>query len=707
MFPFQKYLSAAPMLSGLLLALFPLTALSADTWGTKPLGKAIEEPDAGPPPIKQKLESRFRAYPVEGQPTLFFQQGKAQCLLIIPDEATLVEKRAATLLKSSLEKMTGGTFPICLEAEVAVQKADDGTAMLRDSDSRSWRHALWIGNTKYAVENGLRTSHLQPEGYQIVTRGPWLFIQGRDMAPNQVAVQGTYFAAASLLERHFGFRWLWPGEAGTIVPQSKRVELPPIHEQDEPALPKRTIRNMAVNDRAGVGLEILKINASDYRNTLDLCATWLANQRTGSSISLAYGHAYDRWYDEFGAEHPEWFALQPNGSRQQNPVRARLCKSNPAVAHQAALQVLADYARNPNLDCASISPNDGGPNNWFCMCEECRKLDPENGPPVTLLFARDGKRFEQVYPSLTNRFVTFYNRIAEEVVKTRPDARMGAYAYSAYRDVPLGITLHPSIVVGFVGLVYDNDTQRKQDLARWDGWCSHASRLLLRPNAFHAGDALPMIYPHRLAADVKHCYQTGMIAADFDSLVGNWAAEGLNYYVLAKLLWDPALDVEAIIKDYCENGFGPAAEPVSRYFKAMEEASTEVAKQDSARIEAQLREEERDFEEKPSARNKRMTAFQVAYFNVFTPDLIASLRDLLHQADEKASGDKALLARIALLKTGIDYAELYQRTLATADNIKEKQALLAWYRRMSQEEPMAINSVYRLWKTSKDFRSLK
>lgn len=703
----HHYHSTIPLLSGLLLALSPATAPGADKWDTTPLGKAIEEPVAGPPPIRQKLQSRFQAYPTEGEPLVLFQQGEARCLLVIPDAATAIEKKAAALLKSSLEKMTGGSFVVAIEAEVRVHKEIDGSATLRDSDNRTWPHAIWIGNTQYATSLALQPSHLAPEGYQIVTRGPWLFIQGRDMTPGQIAVQGTYFAAASLLERHLGCRWLWPGETGTITPKSERVVLQPIHEQDEPALPKRTIRNMALNDRAEVGLEILRAKASDYQNTLDLCATWLSNQRTGSSVNLAYGHAYDRWYDEFGATHPEWFALQPNGSRQQHPVRARLCKSNPEVAHQAALQVLADYARNPFLDCASISPNDGGPNNWFCMCEECRKLDPENGPAVTLLFARDGKRFEQLYPSLTNRVVTFYNRIAEEVVKTRPEARMGAYAYSAYRDVPLGVTLHPSITMGFVGLVYDSDTQRRQDLARWDGWCHHASQLLLRPNAFHAGEALPMAYPHRLAADIRHCYQSGMIAADFDSLIGHWATQGINYYVLAKLLWDPSLEVDTIIQDYCVSGFGPAAASVARYFADLETATTRVASQDTDKIEAQLRAEERDFEEAPAGRPRRKTPFQAAYFNVFTPELIASLRDLLRQADDEASGDRTILARIAVLKAGLDYTELYRDILDSTENARERRTLLAWYRRMFADQPMAINAAHQLWRTSKDFRNLK
>lgn len=695
------------LLGGFGILAAPSLAYPSNNWGTTPLGPALEDHTSGSLPIKQALESKFRQFSPQGDTITIFAKDQAQCLIVVPTQATSVEKRAAKLLQSSLEEMTGSEFQICSEANVILEQEEGTNPHLIDQNGRAWPHAIWLGRTEYSAKKNLNVDSLKPEGYQIVTRGPWLFIMGRDSSPSISAVQGTYFGAASLLERHLGFRWLWPGDVGTVTPKSRNVVLTPIHEQDEPAIPKRTIRNMAANDRAQVGLEILQADVQEYQKTLDLNAAWLANQKTGSSMTLNYGHAYSDWYERFGTEHPDWFALQPNGSRKQGPIRPRLCKSNFGVAHEAALQVIDDYARNPNLDCASISPNDGGPQNWFCMCEDCRKLDPKNGISVALLFEKDGKRFEEIYPSLTNRFVTFYNRIAEEVVKTLPNAKMGAYAYSSYRDAPQGIQVHPAVIIGFVGLVYDNESQRNLDLARWDAWCRHASHLILRPNAFHTGDALPLVYPHRLADDVRHCYQTGMIAADFDSLIGNWASDGLNYYVLSKILWDPSLDVDGIIKDYCQSGFGPAADLIARYFSELERATDRVAQQDISKIESQLREEERDLEPNLTLKNRDKTPFQIAYFEVFNPALIASLRDILHQAHEKADGNQEIVARIDFLKKGLDYVDIYHRTLEAADSTNAKRDLLAWYRDTFQKQPLSINTPHRLWKTAKYFQSVK
>ncbi|HWL52852.1 MAG TPA: DUF4838 domain-containing protein [Chthoniobacteraceae bacterium] len=694
-------------LPGLLLAGLLLTGTASpaasEKWGTVALGKAVgREAKPGPPRVRQKLETRFRKRPAEGKPTVLFREGEAQALLVVPKSASRAEMMAAELLRTTLGEMTGATFTVVRESET--RRAGEP---IIDDAGRSWAQAIWIGQTAQAAKEGLSADDLKPEGYRLATRGPWLFVLGRDLTENGLRVNGTYFGAANLLERHLGVRWLWPGKLGSVIPKREEVALPPLDEQDEPALAQRTIRNMAVNDLSKVGLALLHGEADDYRNTLDLNATWLRNQGSGSSVRLRYGHAYGDWYERYAKTHPDWFALQPNGSRQQHPSRVRLCKSNPEVAHEAARRVLAAYAENPGLDSVSISPNDGGSHNWFCMCGECRKLDPPDGEKVTLLFARDGKRFEQSYPSLTNRFVTFYNRIAEEVAETLPHARLGAYAYSAYRDPPLGIRLHPSIVLGFVGLNYINDEQRRHDLERWDGWAAQASTLILRPNAFHSGDALPLVYPHRLGEDVKHCYQTGMVAADFDALIGNWSTQGLNYYVLAKLLWDPSAEVDAIVADYCRHGFGPAAETIARYFATLEEATRRVAQEGRVGAEEQLREEEADSETPLSGKKRRATLFHNAYFSVFTPAFLASLRDLLQEADGEARGDETVRARIAFLRIGLDYAELYRRAIHNGGDPGAKQELLDWHRDTFRRQPLAVNSVHRLWRSSATFRGLK
>lgn len=52
----------------------------------------------------------------------------------------------------------------------------------------------------------------------------------------------------------------------------------------------------------------------------------------------------------------------------------------------------------------------------------------------------------------------------------------------------------------------------------------------------------------------------------------NYLCTGLNFYTRAKLAWDVQTDPEALLKDFCDRFFGPAAEPMRRYYEGLEAA---------------------------------------------------------------------------------------------------------------------------------------
>ena len=678
----------------------------ANEWGLKPLGPVIEVKDKGAPPVKQELKSLRQKFPTEGAPLTLFKDGTPKALLVLPESPTKTEQAAADLFRETLRKMTGANFPVLTEEKIRVE---NNTVV--DTQGRAWESVLWIGNTKQAAAKGITAEDLRPEGYRLKSDGGWLFILGNDNGKSLRDLNGTVFAATTLLEDYLGVRWLWPGDEGTVIPKQQTVTLPALNEQNEPALAQRIIRNagLEITDRHKVGLKLLGDSEKEveiFLESLRKQGEWLRRQQCGSSLQLSYRHAFGGWYEKYGKEHPDWFALQPSGSRAQKTDRPRLCKANPEVAKQRAREIIEQYKANPNLDSASLSPNDGSGEDHFCMCEECRKLDPPNGNLVELMFSRDGKRFYEKYPALSDRLATFYNRIAEEVAKTLPDATLGAYAYSYYRDAPLGVTLHPSIIIGFVGLTYFNEEMRQSDLKEWNGWSRKASRLLLRPNLLIAGAALPAVYVNRLGEDIRHCYQTGMTLADFDSLVGHWSTQGLNYYVLAKLLWNPAADVDALVKDYCEKGFGTAAEPIREYFLMLEKTTLQVASPKREADKGELREEERDIPAIADPRRREQLAFESAYFTAFTPEVVGQLRGLLKKATD-ATEDAEVHARIAFLALGLDYLDLFQATLESTDNKQAKKNLLDWYRKTFHEHPHALGLVFHLFRTGASFRGIQ
>jgi hypothetical protein len=121
------------------------------------------------------------------------------------------------------------------------------------------------------------------------------------------------------------------------------------------------------------------------------------------------------WFDS----HPEYFALI-DGERQPR----QLCTSNTDVINLYARKAIDYFFKNPQAQFFSMSPED---NYDFCECDACRALDVREG-------------------SLTDRFMVFFNAVAEKVTAVYPDKKVAFYAYLNYIEPPVQINPHPAVV---------------------------------------------------------------------------------------------------------------------------------------------------------------------------------------------------------------------------------------------------------------------
>jgi hypothetical protein len=547
--------------------------------------------------------------------------------LYVRRKPTDAAARASQELKLYLERITGATVPVVTEGK---DKAPGGLAIL-------------VGDSDRARSLGFDSTKLKPEQIRIKSGEGWLVVIGCDRGPTGFELAGTQWAAYELLER-LGVRWLWPGPLGEVVPSKPDLVMPDLDVDYTPPIIQRKIRDIEYHERVQAGLDKLGLTREQFEAVHADGPAWFRRQRLGTQGEYNYGHAFGHWWDAFHVQHPDWFALQPSGTRDQGNIgdRARLCVSNPEVTAQVAAEACAKLASHPGLICASISPNDGG-RATFCLCEKCRALDPPEAPPIQVWHPTQ-KDF--TIPSLTDRYVWFYNHVAEIVAAKFPDRYLGAYAYSAYRLPPVREKLHPKVFIGFVGLSYLNEDARQRDLASWDAWSKMAQRFFLRPNLLGGGQGFPALYPHRMVADLKHCFETGMTVTDFDCCYQHWALQGLNYYVLARFLWDPSIDVDAVIDDYCRTGWGPAAEPVKQYFAVLEQLVDRVAA------------------DRTDAGRKEAPELLARYY---TDEVLASCQALLDQARELGKENSGAKQRVEFLQTGLSYTRLNRdRVIALA-----------------------------------------
>ena len=86
---------------------------------------------------------------------------------------------------------------------------------------------------------------------------------------------------------------------------------------------------------------------------------------------------------------------------------------------------------------------------------------------------------------------------------------------------------------------------------------------------------MPIGIMHKIAEDIKH-----VRSLDMDGFLpgvglysgSDWAFNTINFYIYGKAMWNPNLDVDATIKDFCKYYYGPAAELMEKFWLLMEQS---------------------------------------------------------------------------------------------------------------------------------------
>lgn len=302
-----------------------------------------------------------------------------------------------------------------------------------------------------------------------------------------------------------------------------------------------------------------------------LQALWERRNRFNTPIVYG-GHAMGEILPpaKYAAPHPEYYALV-KGKRPSDPKTfdgkhgRQPCTTNPDV-----IRITVEYCRrmfreHPEYEAVSISANDG---RGFCECDNCRRLDtgavmndkedPEMG--------RGG-----VVPVISDRMITFANQVGEQVAKTNPGKKVLTFAYGQYRRPPERVKANDSVIVAYTMRASTFWDKKAEELATSESaaW----NRFAVNSGVYEYFTQtnfpdMPRLFPELLQRSVRRLHEQGSRFYQPQSGDG-YAINGLNQYLLARLLWDPSAEASAIQRDYVEKGFGKAAPAVSRYFRRL------------------------------------------------------------------------------------------------------------------------------------------
>lgn len=393
---------------------------------------------------------------------------------------------------------------------------------------------------------------------------------------DSVAPKGTLYGVYDYLKNDCGVRFLFPGPQGEVIPvKPVPLKIRGINRASAPAFEQRLLATGSWLETDEALVKSLNRDPEHDQRLLRWHRVWMLRNRLHTKRVVDANHAFTQWWERYGAEHPTWFAQHRNGKRDliTKPHLVKLCTSNPEVVSATAERGLEKVAANPWMRTISASPNDSALTG-MCMCPNCRKLDAADALPFTL---RD-RQGSYSYPSLTDRHVVFWNQVALELSKKRPDLMVAGYAYGSHHTPPIKAKPLPNVMIGFVqhaGAYWDFDAF-KEERDYFNGWAKTRATMLWRPNILQMGHGIPSNYLVRLGHDLQYVNQRGAMYAAYDILIPNWGTMGHTYYVLAELLWDVDKPLNDILKEYLAAAYGPGQDKMREYYQELGSITDEL-----------------------------------------------------------------------------------------------------------------------------------
>ena len=525
-------------------------------------------------------DAKKNASELRAAPLILVDKGASLAPIIVVKDAPAFTRRAADELAAYIEKV-GGAKPAVIEG-------------LPDPLPE---RAIWVGFQPKLKEFFPQADFefKYPEEILIVANERHLAILGRDRwDPQHPVVKGrfdqpikdwqqefgTVNAVYTFIQDYLDVRWLWPGETGEDIIRKEKIAFAPFEYRYHPQIRLRS--------------GILRLSAPTDGRGVSHSTDWVRLQRMQlDSANIAYrlnaavgGHGFGDWWERFHVSHPEYFALQPDGTRSGFPGRPgteKICQSNPAVWDQWLDDVAKQLELDPTRTQFNASFNDSN-TSGHCTCEKCIAWDVPEAKKRTLGW----EGFSQDYVALSDRDVMFANILARKLRQRYPDKDyyVSILGYGPTRPAPLKNKPDDNVLMvhcsnWFAGLE-DSDREScdgEKTTQQFADWATTGVKIFYRPNLPGQGglyQMLPDVPFGRAMETFRYVAEHNCTGIYFDTIHECWATQGPLYYLLAHLAWNPYQDGYAILDDYYRRGFGPAARQLKAYWTLLEETRNRI-----------------------------------------------------------------------------------------------------------------------------------
>lgn len=467
--------------------------------------------------------------PAVTTPMYIAQNGKTDFVIVTEEEPDACIITAADEMQTYVEKISGAK-PECIT----------------DSEYTEGTKAIIIGETELEKNiTSVDRTQIGADGFMLYSDGSHLLIAGGDS-------RGTLYGVYTVIEEYFGVRWFTPELE--VMPDSSDIVI-------DAAINRIVKPSFSIRRNSPAGAD----DAYHAKHKINVSFWNEAPEHGGSLTYVLWDVTLDRLVpDTLFAQHPEYFAMNPDGTRTTDHV----CLSHPEV-----LSIAIENARQEILACERdskyihIGQKD---NSNYCHCEKCEAL------------------YEK-YGSICAPTLIFTNAFADALDDEFPDFTFTFYAYGETERPPQDLSLrcnpnvvpvlcglhkacrsHPLTECGaqdgnetFMNLYGDNEPTIAEDFANW---VKVADRTYIYDYTINFLNCTQFFSNFEtMQPTMKYMHDIGITGYVYNCGDGHYATfNELRNYLLCKLQWDVDCDVEYHMTEFLNAYYGKAAAPYIR-----------------------------------------------------------------------------------------------------------------------------------------------
>ncbi len=488
------------------------------------------------------------------------KNGKSNYEIVFLGNAAEVQYKSAEELSKYIEKISGAKLNLIDEGSQTTSK-----------------RKIYVGNDN---EEALQTDQIS-----IKTENGNIYLAGG----SGEAVQNAVYV---FLEKYFGVKWFAPGVE--FVPSMATIQLDTLNFSYTPKITTRTVHSRLFYENTNF--------ADRHKVTHESFPKYAPDARV---------HTFHRFLPEeqFYAKHPEYFALR---GKQRLPTQ--LCLTNDKVLQIVKDSVATLFKRYPWASVVSVSQDD---NQQHCQCDNCRKIDEEEGSPAGTMI-RFVNQVADAFPDKT--ISTLAYQYTRKPCKTKPavNVLITLCSIECDRSAPIAekCTDFADDLIGWGKLtdnirIWDYTTQFTNFLAPFPNLRT------LKPNIelFRDNNAKWIFEQH--SNNPSELFE-------------------LRSYITAKLLWNPDLDFDELVAEFTNGYYQEAGPMVKQYVDLIHEKLNE----------------DRDFflflYGDPSE----------AFTSYLSPELLQNYTAIFDRAELAVASKPVILERVKAARLSIDFAIL-------------------------------------------------